>query len=127
YLDAHNNARAAHDAAPLTWSNSLAYAAQTWANRCVMQHSGGSLGPYGENLAWGPPGFKPTDAVNLWNSEKNQYNPGKPIMSHFTQVVWRNTSQVGCASTTCPRLINNDVGIMYVCEYNPPGNWAGQY
>ncbi|KIJ35397.1 hypothetical protein M422DRAFT_262359 [Sphaerobolus stellatus SS14] len=71
YLDAHNNTCDAHDAAPLAWSNSLAYA-QTWANRCVMQHSGRSLRPYGENLAWGPPGFKPTDAVNLWNSEKSK-------------------------------------------------------
>ncbi|KIJ28765.1 hypothetical protein M422DRAFT_95458, partial [Sphaerobolus stellatus SS14] len=71
YLDAHNNIRDTHNVAPLAWSNSLAYA-QTWANRCVMQHSGGSLRPSSENLAWGPPGFKPINAVSLWNSEKSK-------------------------------------------------------
>ena len=70
YLDSHNKARAAHAAAPLAWSDNLARAAQVWANRCVLKHSGGSLGPYGENLAWGPPGFNSTDAVNLWTAEK---------------------------------------------------------
>ncbi|KIJ33233.1 hypothetical protein M422DRAFT_264772 [Sphaerobolus stellatus SS14] len=71
YLDVHNNMHDTHNVAPLAWSNSLAYA-QTWANRCVMQHSGGPLRPSSKNLAWGPPGFKPINAVNLWNSEKSK-------------------------------------------------------
>jgi len=50
YLDAHNTLRAKHHAAPLTWSSTLASAAETWAKRCVFEHSGGKLGPYGENL-----------------------------------------------------------------------------
>jgi hypothetical protein len=47
YLAAHNGFRAQHGASPLTWSTTLAAKAQEWANRCVFQHSGGSLGPYG--------------------------------------------------------------------------------
>ena len=50
YLDGHNVIRAKHNAAPLTWSSTLASAAETWAKRCVFEHSGGSLGSYGENL-----------------------------------------------------------------------------
>lgn len=50
YLDGHNNVRAKHGAAALTWSDKLAAAAQKWADHCVFEHSGGSLGPYGENL-----------------------------------------------------------------------------
>lgn len=47
YLSAHNNERAQHGAAPLTWSNDLSAKAQQWANGCVFKHSGGSLGPFG--------------------------------------------------------------------------------
>lgn len=38
-----------------------------------------------------------------------QYNPRHPVMSHFTQLVWRSTARVGCASAICPRLMNNNV------------------
>jgi len=127
YLATHNHVRSAHAASPLTWSNTLANAAQTWANRCQTVHSGGSVGPYGENLAWGTPGFNQTGAVNFWAAEASQYNPRHPQMSHFTQLVWRNTARVGCASANCPRLMNNNVGVFHVCEYDPPGNYAGQY
>lgn len=47
YLSAHNSVRSQHGASPLTWSNTLASAAQQWADGCKFQHSGGSLGPYG--------------------------------------------------------------------------------
>ena len=46
-LSAHNAVRQQHGAANLTWSNTLASAAQQWANGCVFKHSDGSLGPYG--------------------------------------------------------------------------------
>jgi hypothetical protein len=47
FLDGHNTVRAQHGAAPLTWNTDLANAALKWANGCVFEHSGGSLGPYG--------------------------------------------------------------------------------
>ena len=47
YLSAHNSIRAQHGAADLTWSDTLASAAQKWADGCAFKHSGGSLGPYG--------------------------------------------------------------------------------
>lgn len=47
YLSAHNTVREAHGATDLVWNNTLATAAQNWANGCVFEHSGGSLGPYG--------------------------------------------------------------------------------
>ena len=31
-----------------------------------------------------------------------QYNPNNPTYSHFTQVVWKSTTQLGCAVATCP-------------------------
>lgn len=53
-LSAHNSFRAQHGAQPLAWNTTLASAAQTWANKCVFQHSNGALGPWGENLAVSP-------------------------------------------------------------------------
>lgn len=68
----------------------MANAAQTWANKCVFQHSGGTLGPYGgtkvssvlllqllltkrnyaENLAAGTgSGYGIQQAVQSWTNE----------------------------------------------------------
>jgi len=40
-------------------------------------------------------------------------------MRHFTQVVWRNTTKIGCA------VVFNSYydKIIIVCRYSPPGNW----
>lgn len=50
-LSEHNNFRAKHNAPALVWNATLASAAQSWSDKCVFKHSGGTLGPYGENLA----------------------------------------------------------------------------
>ena len=47
YLSTHNSVREQHGASALVWNDTLATAAQKWANNCVFQHSGGSLGPFG--------------------------------------------------------------------------------
>jgi uncharacterized protein YkwD len=52
YLDAHNSVRAQHGAVNLVWDNTLAAAAQEWADRCVFEHSGGQLGPFGGTLCY---------------------------------------------------------------------------
>jgi hypothetical protein len=43
---------------------------------------------------------------------------------HYTQVVWRNTREVGCGYATCNDGRFNDA--IWVCNYNPPGNFVGQ-
>ncbi|EEE60683.1 hypothetical protein OsJ_14158 [Oryza sativa Japonica Group] len=40
----------------------------------------------------------------------------------YTQVVWRATTQLGCARRTC----RNGVDTVAVCDYYPPGNIVGQ-
>jgi hypothetical protein len=59
-LALHNSLRAKHGVAPLTWSDSIAAGAQSWANGCVMQHSNSG---YGENLAMGY--NSPAEAVQV--------------------------------------------------------------
>jgi pathogenesis-related protein 1 len=125
---AHNKVRAQHCAQPLTWSPKLAQFAQQWANTlrdqgCKFGHSGGK---YGENLAAGTTGaMDPESVVAMWYDEVKGYSFKQPGFSmqtgHFTQVVWRGTTQVGCAMVQCK---GNDV---WVCEYDPPGNWEGKY
>jgi len=127
-VDAHNAVRALHCAAPLTWSAKLAQVAQAWANAlrdkgCAFGHSGGQ---FGENLAAGTTGMMgPEAVVQMWYEEVKDYkfpDGGFSMQTgHFTQVVWRGTKQVGCGKSQCKGM---DI---WVCNYDPAGNWDGQY
>ncbi|KAJ8091921.1 hypothetical protein PM082_024155 [Marasmius tenuissimus] len=129
-LNAHNDFRAQHGAAALTWSDTLANAAQSWADRCVFEHSGGAVGPYGENLyAAAPGGANPVDGVKSWTNEASDYDPNNPQPSHFTQVVWKASTELGCAVAECGDKIfpNFPTSTFLVCEYSPAGNVIGQF
>ncbi|KAF9015338.1 CAP domain-containing protein [Cyathus striatus] len=126
YLAGHNTVRANHGASALTWSDELASKAQQWANGCVFEHSGGSLGDFGEDLAAGGGDFSITSAVKLWTDEASEYDPSNPVPSHFTQVVWKATTQVGCAVQSCDGILDGTAKY-YVCEYFPAGNVIGEF
>jgi pathogenesis-related protein 1 len=129
FVDAHNAARAKNCAAPLTWSPQLAKIAQSWAEQlkakgCVFGHSGNNK--YGENLAAGTIGaLDPESTVAMWYDEIKLYkfpDGGFSMQTgHFTQLVWTTTRQVGCGHVQCK---GNDI---YVCNYDPPGNFEGEY
>ncbi|KAL1952026.1 hypothetical protein VTO73DRAFT_1175 [Trametes versicolor] len=130
YLSAHNTIRAQHGASPLTWSDDLAAKAQQWANGCVFQHSGGTLGPFGENLAAGTgSSYGIASAVKSWTDEVSEYDSSNPVPSHFTQVVWKASTQVGCAVQSCNGIFAASFGPakFFVCEYSPQGNVIGQF
>ena len=113
-LPAHNSYRARHGVPALTWSNALASGAQLWANACTPQgggfaHSPQAFSNYGENLSWGT-GQSPDQAVASWYAESGRYDYNNALTSfngsrgevrHFTQLVWRGTSQVGCGVWNC--------------------------
>ncbi|KAJ3253833.1 hypothetical protein HK103_007694 [Boothiomyces macroporosus] len=126
-VDRHNYYRAQKGVGGLVWSNGLAASAQNWANTLasdgVLRHSGGN---YGENIHEG--GTDCSGAVDSWMGEQNAWfsNPlGVVEMSsfmsygHYTQVMWRGTSQVGCASAS-------GYGSYVVCQYLEAGNFPGQ-
>ena len=127
-LAAHNRDRAAHCAPPLAWSEDLARSAQAWADGlrargCVFEHS---RTRYGENLAGGTSGVLDGEAVAaMWYDEGQRYDYRRGGFSmqtgHFTQLVWTETTSVGCGVTTCRGMD------LWVCQYDPPGNVEGGY
>jgi uncharacterized protein YkwD len=124
WLDAHNKQRAIHCVPALTWSNEVAASAQAWANQCTFSHEGQHV--YGENLFWGTAGaYSPDSAVTSWYGENSNYSYATPVFSqatgHFTQVIWKSTTAIGCATARCG---DKDY---FVCRYSPPGNVAGQF
>ncbi|KAG8777889.1 hypothetical protein FRC15_011065 [Serendipita sp. 397] len=126
YLDAHNAARSAHGASAVTWSDQLEGFAQEWANNCQFKHSAGKFGRVGENLAAGTGTYTIPQMVNDWVVEVSDYNPSNPKASHFTQVVWKATSQIGCAKATCNGIFDAPA-TYYVCEYLEAGNVIGNF
>lgn len=146
-LSEHNSVRARIGLRPLSWSSPLANFSQQWANRlnqtngCHMKHRphhGANKTEFGENLFWGSPlrwtdgttevqKISSREVVREWAEEARYYNyhtnscqPGQQC-GHYTQMVWRNTKQVGCGVSICP-----DKSQVWVCSYNPPGNWVGE-
>lgn len=114
----------------LIWSEEMAALASDWAKKLKKKGCGFEHRPdnkYGENLFKGTSGaFDAAYVVDAWASEKSDYNydnnkcdPGK-VCGHYTQIVWQNTKKVGCAKITCEGM---DV---WVCNYDPPGNWVRQ-
>ncbi|CAN6274170.1 unnamed protein product [Urochloa humidicola] len=132
FLDPHNAARRAVGVRPLRWDERLAGYARRYAaarsGDCALAHS---HGPYGENLfrGSGGAGWTPADVVGAWVWERALYDPranacrgGAPgACGHYTQVVWRDTTAVGCALVPC----GGGRGTFAVCSYNPPGNYVG--
>ncbi|KAJ4337653.1 hypothetical protein N0V95_008282 [Ascochyta clinopodiicola] len=132
-LNTTNLYRRQHDAVELGWNETLAEAAGKWSEKCGFEHSGG---PSGENLAAGYPNA--TAAIEAWGDERKEYDFKKGDFSknrsatgHFTQLVWRNTTTVGCARTECNAKEKGGKGDApgwyIVCEYYPTGNVLGQF
>jgi pathogenesis-related protein 1 len=141
-ISAHNSVRISATPAPnpalptLTWSTDAAATAQAWADRCQFQHNPNlhSLN-LGENIAAATPnGLTTAGVVQNWASESAYYNYGSnscaggQTCGHYTQIVWRNTTQLGCAMAKCTQ--NSPFGSgqwwFWVCDYSPPGNFVGQ-
>jgi len=89
------------------------------------------MGQYGENIAAGTGGgYTIGDATGDWAAEASQYNSANPVPSHFTQMVWKGTTQVGCAVQTCASgtiFPSGGTSQYYVCEYFPAGNVIGEF
>jgi len=148
FLDAHNLVRsgcgvtispAPTPALPLLeWSTSAAAIAQAWANGCTWAHNPGRASDgvaRGENIAASTGGLDGAAAVAMWAGEWKHYAYRSNTCAageqcgHYTQLVWRNTLRVGCATARCTTgspFTSSSTWTFVVCDYEPPGNYVGQ-
>ncbi|CAH1778570.1 unnamed protein product, partial [Owenia fusiformis] len=128
-LETHNMYRDRHQNTPrLTYNYTLAGEAKQWAD--YLPSLGGlQHGSTGENIYWASTSGKHDPckaAVDAWYAEEPNWNydtsagNGGGVTGHFTQVVWKTTTEVGCG------LNESAQGTYVVCRYLSPGN-NGQY
>ena len=134
-LAAHNRERALVGVPALRWDPELARAAASYgpalaaAGRLIHSPRAGRP-TQSENLWMGPRGiYSPEQMVGYWAEEKTQFRPGLfPDISltgnwfdvsHYTQMIWRGTTHVGCAVHAGGR------SEYLICRYSPRGNRDG--
>ncbi|THX91672.1 PR-1-like protein [Aureobasidium pullulans] len=150
-LVSHNVHRANHSASNLVWDNALASTAAKIASTCVYAHNTTTDGGgYGQNIAAGLAADNITAVITelFYNGEVSYFNglygQAQPDMSnfhnwgHFSQIVWKGTSKVGCATQYCPKGLANcaimvlqaSLSIFSYAQYlaNPViGNYLGEF
>merc|ERR1719204_699742 len=129
----------------LKWDDGLARTAQAWSDRCDWTHGhvcekettmgpgGKPLGTkyMGQNLAAGWPTRSWKSSIKSWDEEKKDYHfcansatPNK-MVGHYTQVVWQETTHVGCGKAKCATIKSSPhstSGELITCNYWPSGN-----
>ncbi|XP_029468794.1 uncharacterized protein LOC115097266 isoform X2 [Rhinatrema bivittatum] len=125
-LETHNTYRRQHGAPPLRLSRELCQASQKWASHLLslraLQHSNTA---HGENIwyKWNSSlrDISGKDVVDTWYSEIKDYNFSEPGFQnntgHFTQVVWKDSKEVGIAKTVDGKGL-----VIVVAQYSPAGN-----
>lgn len=136
-LNIHNTYRSRHQVGPLQQNASIGAIAQRYASYLarnkIFMHSDDNNG-LGENLGKGGPYRSPSVAdcasygqqyAKAWYDEVSDYNFRYPESNsgsgHFTQMVWKNTNQLGCGID-----FDSDIQVYIVCNYYPSGNWGGE-
>ncbi|KAJ5832656.1 hypothetical protein N7474_000967 [Penicillium riverlandense] len=139
----HNIHRSNHSAPSVSWDDKLEQTAHTLAARCVYEHDTSIGGfAYGQNIGYGVKADQVGQMITnlMYNDEmeyfSDLYGEASPSMSnfdswgHFSQIVWKDTKKVGCSTVMCNSLGNVDSSDplpFTVCNYSPPGNYAGEY
>lgn len=142
-LHHHNIHRSNHSAPALNWDSTLAKYALNTAKSCVFKHDmNQGKGGYGQNLASAGDSRDISarqlqDAAsavtsqwyngevvnwNFYGQDNPPENSNLLDWGHFTQVVWKSTTKVGCATVQCAAGTVLGLHSWYtVCNYDPPG------
>ncbi|KAF8057891.1 PRY3 [Scenedesmus sp. PABB004] len=131
-----NGLRALHRAPPLAWGASLAAGAAGWAAQCQLASDPDS--DAGELLfvssVVDSVAVPLAAAARSWYGGAARYNYSQPRFSPetgaFTQLVWRASTDLGCAVQRCARGVAGtgftDASLV-VCRFSPAGNMAGGF
>lgn len=104
--------------------------------KIIHRHLGG--GGYGQNIGFGVSAEHVDRMITnmMYNDEEGffepyygQSHPGGDFekYGHFTQIVWKDTTHVGCVTYTCQHLQNSgsNQALPYtVCNFSPAGMWS---
>jgi uncharacterized protein YkwD/uncharacterized membrane protein len=132
FISRHNYWRAQVGSPNIVWSESLANYAYEWAKHLadegLFEHR--QPNQYGENIfmcgSCTSKTYTPKMVVDDWASEIELYhgetisNSNYSAFGHYTQVIWCQTTKVGCAMV---QASNGDM--IVVCNYSPHGNMIG--
>ncbi|CAH8865699.1 unnamed protein product [Trichobilharzia szidati] len=112
----------------LKWDNELAQLAQKLADTCVIEHDEPKSRKFkyvGQNVAAVSTVER---AVEAWFLEYKYYDYNtqrcSKVCGHYTQLVWQNTTHVGCGVKVCK---STGYGLSIVCNYGEGGNWNREY
>ncbi|XP_057339747.1 venom allergen 5-like [Microplitis mediator] len=124
----------------LKWDSELAKIAQRWANQCQFGHDkcrDVERFQVGQNVASKMHSrqhvAKMGELVKMWYDEVKDFDSRQvksftwqeePQIGHYTQLVWGDTTSVGCGAV---RYLSRDnwYTTYLVCNYGPTGNWIG--
>lgn len=141
FLNAHNQVRASATPTPspalptMIYSATLETAANTWAEKCNFTYDP-ALGAMGQNVFASNAATTAANVITRWAAQASDYTystntcaSGK-VCGNYTQLVWRTTTEVGCAMKTCSTgspfgTANGGTWYFAVCNYNPGGNFIG--
>ncbi|XP_025670691.2 pathogenesis-related leaf protein 6-like [Arachis hypogaea] len=132
YLKYHNAIREHVGSPALKWDREIEKHARNFVNAhsvdCLAKKPSISSG-IGWNIArsWGNYTFVGGEALVQWALQHENYdhvtNSCVGGECHaFTQLVWKQSTRLGCARVTC----HNHSGTLVRCNYEPPGNIPGQ-
>ncbi|XP_011706261.1 PREDICTED: venom allergen 3-like, partial [Wasmannia auropunctata] len=121
------------------WDNELEDIAQRWAIQCNFSHDkcrDVDRFIVGQNIAKGYSSDEDTSFIDsmiqMWYDEVADFDKNKvekyefdSNTGHYTQMVWAETTKVGCGLITYKES-NDWISIYLVCNYGPSGNWIGE-
>lgn len=131
-VERHNFHRRKVGVPDVKWSDEIATYAQKWANQlavnCQLKHRSDKHG-YGENICMAPLSYDEDDVVDVWASEEKNFNHKNPIFrhkdlyryGHYSQLIWRKTKEIGAGAAKCKHGSS-----IWVCNYDPPGNYIDE-
>ncbi|XP_077172197.1 serotriflin-like isoform X2 [Paroedura picta] len=118
----------------MVWNKSIADNAKKWADNCSLTVSPNEMRTIdgvlcGENVFMASYPSSWSNAIQEWHDAGSNFEYGvgaidpKKSIYGYTQIVWYNSYQVGCAVAYCPHV---SFPYFYVCQYCPAGNIVSQ-